>query len=168
MRCRASTVTIWMAVEGEPRARKTSVVSCGVARLLAARFVIGGATSASAGTAADQYCIITVTKSVPGKPEAKVVDQPCGVTRQAAAAKRPALKASVLLVQLFQHANQNAGAAGWRAGLVADAECGAAAAGCTLAATGGGLGAAAGGGSGEEVKDNFLVVAVGGLGYLLT
>ncbi|GAB3394969.1 hypothetical protein GCM10027360_89040 [Amycolatopsis echigonensis] len=90
------------------------------------------------------------------------------VTRLAAAAKRPALKASVLLAQLFQHTNQNAGATGWRAGLVADAECGAAAAGCTLAATGGGLGAAAGGGSGEEVKDNFLVVAVGRLGYLLT
>jgi hypothetical protein len=47
----------------------------GIAGLPAVGSVIGAATSASADTAADQYCIITVAKSAPGGSEGKVIDR---------------------------------------------------------------------------------------------
>ncbi|MFE0022954.1 hypothetical protein [Amycolatopsis sp. NPDC059021] len=93
-----------------------------MASLLAAIFTISTPLSAHAESG-DQYCIITVTKEAPGSPEAKVIDNSCGPTREAAAAKRPAMRRNVLLAELFQHTNQNSGVGGWRADLVADSEC---------------------------------------------
>ncbi|WP_162788472.1 hypothetical protein [Amycolatopsis albispora] len=95
--------------------RKIGASFASILALISTLFIASpGVAQADSGA----YCIITVERLTPGSPEATEIDRTCGPTREAAQAKRPNLKASVLLAHLFQH-----GFSGWRADLVADAAC---------------------------------------------